>query len=146
MSLLGQASTPYAVGGVLALITALFLRVVRFDRDRAVYPTLLIVVGHYYVLFAVMGGRSALGIELVGLLAFSLMAVLGFTTNLWCIVAGLAGHGAFDFIHSRLIANPGVPEYWPAFCGAFDVGFAACLAGLVLRRNIRSRPEDPSSK
>ncbi len=44
--------------------------------------------------------------------------------------AGLAAHGMFDFVHAHVIDNPGVPEWWPAFCGAYDVVAAAALAWL----------------
>ena len=131
------------VGGIVAILTALFLAAARFDRDRAVYPTILIVVAHYYVLFAVTGGGHALGIELVALIGFTMVAVLGFATSLWWVAAALAGHGVFDFVHSRLITNPGVPVWWPAFCLAFDVGFAGCLAGLLLRKRLRVREPTP---
>ena len=56
----------------------------------------------------------------------------GFRGSLWLAVTALAGHGVFDAIHGRLI-NPGVPVWWPAFCGAYDVGAAAYLAFLLLR-------------
>ena len=138
MNASATAAVPYAVGGVLALLTAVFLRVVGFDRDRAVYPTLLIVIACIYVLFAVLGGGSALAVELIAMLGFTAVAVLGFRANLWWVAAALAGHGVFDFVHSRLIANPGVPEWWPAFCGAYDVVFAACFAALLLRGQRRS--------
>jgi hypothetical protein len=54
-------------------------------------------------------------------------------------VAGLGGHGVFDWVHHSLIANPGVPAWWPAFCGAADVGLAGALAVLLLRRRISAR-------
>ena len=47
---------PYVVGVVLSIGVALFARWVGFDRDRAFYPTVLIVIASYYVLFAVMSG------------------------------------------------------------------------------------------
>ena len=47
---------PYVVGGVLSIGVAPFARWVGFDRDRAFYPTVLIVIASYYVLFAVMSG------------------------------------------------------------------------------------------
>ena len=47
---------PYVVGIVLSVGVAVFARWVGFDRDRAFYPTVLIVVASYYVLFAAMGG------------------------------------------------------------------------------------------
>src|SRR5918992_209887 len=47
---------PYVVGLVLSAVVAVFARFVGFDRDRAFYPTVMIVIALYYVLFAVMSG------------------------------------------------------------------------------------------
>lgn len=128
---------PYFVGIVLGILVVLFFAVARFDRDRAAYPIVLILIPSYYVLFAVLGGSTpALVIETAMMLGFTLIAVLGFARNLWWIVAAMAGHGVFDAFHNRLISNPGVPSYWPAFCGSIDVCFAACLAILLLQRRI----------
>jgi hypothetical protein len=128
----------YFVGGVLAVVVSLFARLVGLDRDRAFYPTVLIVVGALYVLFAVMGGPQALLIELGVMIVFVLAAVGGFRVNLWLAVAGLAGHGVFDLFHRHVIANPGVPEWWPAFCMSYDVAAAGCLAWLLSRRYTRA--------
>ena len=46
----------YAIGIGLALVVSVFARSVGLDRDRALYPTVLVVIASYYVLFAVMGG------------------------------------------------------------------------------------------
>jgi len=112
----------YAIGLILALAVAGFAKMTGFDRERAFYPTVLIVVASYYVLFAVMGasGRT-LVMEIVVASAFLLVAVLGFKGNPWLVVAALIGHGVFDFVHHFLIQNPGVPRWWPGFCLAFDV-------------------------
>jgi hypothetical protein len=44
----------YVVGIGLAILVSLVARWVGFDRDRAFYPTVLVVIASYYVLFAVM--------------------------------------------------------------------------------------------
>lgn len=130
----------YAIGGLLALAVSLFARSVGLDRDRAFYPTVLIVVGSYYVLFAVMGGTAtALTIELLFLAAFLLAAVAGFKFNLWIAAAGLAGHGVLDFFHASLVSNAGVPVWWPPFCLAYDVIAGGCLAFLLWRRPVSAR-------
>lgn len=122
----------YGIGTLLAIAVSLFARVARFDRDRAFYPTVLIVVASYYVLFAVMGGTTqALLIECGIMTAFVLAAVTGFKFNPWIVVAGLVGHGVMDFFHASLVTNAGVPIWWPAFCGAYDVAAGACLAWLL---------------
>src|SRR5438105_4420067 len=120
---------PYLVGVVLAAIVAAFASLVRLDRDRAFYPTVLIVIASYYGLFAVMGGSlNSLAGESVPIALFVLASVLGFKRSLWIVVVALFGHGVFDLIHERIIANPGVPSWWPQFCLAYDVVAAAGLA------------------
>ena len=123
----------YVVGTALGLVTCAFARTVGFDRDRAFYPTVLIVVASYYVLFAVIGGSTlTLAIELGLMSAFVLLAVIGFTRNLWLVVAGIAAHGVMDFlVHGRIVENRGMPAWWPAFCGSFDIAMPACLVWLA---------------
>jgi hypothetical protein len=45
----------YLIGLILSLVVAGFAIIVGFDRDRSFYPTVLIIIASYYVLFAVMG-------------------------------------------------------------------------------------------
>jgi hypothetical protein len=123
------------VGGVLAGLVSVFARLVGLDRDRAFYPTVLIVIALYYVLFAVMGGSvHALLVETLVMTGFSVAAVVGFKRNLWLVAGALAGHGVFDFVHGYLVTNPGVPAWWPPFCLAYDVVAAGFLAWLILSR------------
>jgi hypothetical protein len=130
----------YAIGLILALAVAGLAHVSGFDRERAFYPTVLIVVASYYVLFAVMGGsRRTLAMEIVVASVFLSVAVLGFKRNPWLVVAALIGHGVFDFVHHFLIQNPGVPRWWPGFCLAFDVILGGCLASRLIRRAEDSR-------
>jgi len=122
------------VGVVLALVVALFARIVGLDRDRAFYPTVLVVVASYYDLFAVMGGSmKAILVESSVTAVFLVAVVLGFKRNLWIVAAALLAHGLFDLVHGHLIANPGVPAWWPPFCLAYDVTAAAWLASLLRR-------------
>jgi hypothetical protein len=133
----------YLIGLVLSLAVAGFAATTAFERDRAFYPTVLIITASYYVLFAVMGasGRT-LAIEIVVASAFLLLAIVGFKRNLWLVAAAIAGHAVFDFFHHSLIENPGVPRWWPGFCLAFDVGLGGYLAArqyLAVRLNSVSR-------
>ena len=126
----------YFVGVVLAGVVCAFAMLAGFDRDRAFYPTLLIVIATYYILFAVMGSsKPALTIESLVAVVFLVLAVAGFHKNLWLVAAALGGHGVFDFFHHALIQNPGVPVWWPGFCLAFDVLAGLFLAGLLARRS-----------
>lgn len=121
----------YLVGVILGLVVGGFAAASGFDRDRAFYPTALIVIASYYVLFAVMGSPryATLGIELAVGLVFSAFAILGFKKSLWLAAAGITGHGFFDFfVHHVLVTNPGMPVWWPGFCGTIDVVIGGWLA------------------
>jgi hypothetical protein len=123
---------PYIVGMLLSAGVAVFARYVGFDRDRAFYPTVVIVVALYYVLFAVMSGSvQTVVVESVVMLLFAIAAVVGFKSSAWIVVAALAGHGVFDAVHGHIIENAGVPAWWPAWCLSYDVGAAAGLAWLL---------------
>jgi hypothetical protein len=125
---------PYVAGIVLSIIVAGFARLVGFDRDRAFYPAVLIVIASYYVLFAVMSGSIATVVqESIVMALFAAAAVAGFKGSAWIIVGGLAVHGVQDAVHGHIIANAGVPGWWPAWCLAYDVGAAAALAWLLAR-------------
>lgn len=125
----------YLIGFGLALAAALFARFTGLDRDRAFYPTVMIVIALTYGLFAVLAGSlSALALESVAIVGFIVVSILGFKFNLWIVVAALAGHGIFDFFHPHVLTNPGVPVWWPGFCLTYDVTAAGFLAWLLLRR------------
>ena len=125
---------PYVIGIVLSVGVAVFARVVGFDRDRAFYPTVMIVIAAYYVLFAAMSGSmQTVVIESGVMTLFAVAAVAGFKSSPWIVVVALAGHGVFDAVHGYVIDNGGVPAWWPAWCLAYDVGAAACLAWLLRR-------------
>lgn len=124
--------TPVLVGAVLAIGVGIMARLAGLDRDRAFYPTVAIVVASYYCLFAVMGGSTrALVLESLIAAAFVAAAIAGFRSSLWIAAIAIGGHGLFDLVHGAIIANPGMPPYWPAFCLSYDVVAAAFLAWLI---------------
>src|SRR5687768_14787295 len=123
---------PYVVGLVLSIGVALFARLVRLDRDGAFYPTVMIVIASYYVLFAAISGPvQTVVIEAVVMTLFAAAAVAGFKSSAWIVAVALAGHGVFDAVHGYVIENAGMPAWWPAWCLAYDVGAAAGLAWLL---------------
>lgn len=131
----------YVIGIAAATAVGFFATVVGFDKERSFYPVVLIVIATLYLLFAVMAkSTDSLVAEAIPALVFVAMAVLGFRKKApWLVVAGLALHGVFDFVHHGLIANPGVPIWWPGWCLSYDVVAASYMAGLILvRRNSRA--------
>ena len=124
---------PYLIGVLLAAATILGARLAGLDRDRALYPVVLIVVALPYILFASMTrssalilGETAIAVPFIGLM------LSGFRGSLWWIAGGLAAHGMLDAVHGHVLANPGVPEWWPAFCGSYDIAAALGLAVMLI--------------
>lgn len=127
----------YLIGFLLSLAVAAFAISVGLDRERAFYPTVLIVVGSYYVLFAAMGAHGRpLVLEIAVAIGFLLLATIGYKKSLWLVAIALVGHGVFDLVHHLVIENPGVPRWWPGFCMAFDVIFGGVLALRLARHRI----------
>ena len=125
---------PYVIGIVSSVGAAVFARYVGLDRDRAFYPTVMIVIALIYVLFAAMSGSvETVLLESVFMAGFVIAAVAGFKSSAWIVVGGLAGHGVFDALHGNILENSGVPMWWPAFCLAYDLGAAGGLAWVIKR-------------
>ena len=136
----------YLVGIVLALAICLAATLIGFDRDRAFYPTLLTVIASYYGLFAVIGGSNqSLLLECLGIGSFFVVSILGFRMNLWWVVGGLAVHGVFDLFHGHVIADAGVPLWWPPFCLSYDLVAAMYLAVLLVTTKLRAEPSTARS-
>src|SRR5687767_4801086 len=90
----------FATGIVVAIVTWVIGTLAGFDRDRAFYPTVLIVTASYYVLFAAMAGSTnAVTVESIAMIGFACVAIVGFRSSLWLVAAALAGHGVFDLVH-----------------------------------------------
>lgn len=111
---------PIMLGVALAVVIAISARWMQFDRDRSFYPTVLIVIASYYLLFACMAGQAVFEEALVAL-AFTAAALLAAFYWPLGVGVGIALHGVFDILHDGLIDNPGVPIWWPAFCAAVDI-------------------------
>jgi len=124
----------FAIGVGLALLIGFGATLAGWDRERAFYSTVLVVVATYYALFAVVGGSmQALGAEALPIAVFIAAAVVGFRRSMWLVAAGLVAHGIFDLAHGEWVENPGVPVWWPRFCMAYDVTAGAYLACLLRR-------------
>jgi hypothetical protein len=128
----------YAIGTLFGIATGVLTSLIGMDRDRSLYPAMMIVIALLYCLFAVMGGSTAaLMIESAIGTVFIASAVVGFKSTLWFTVSGIVGHGLFDLVHPQVFHNPGVPTWWPGFCGSIDIVLGLYLAWLILRGRVR---------
>jgi hypothetical protein len=119
----------YIVGLLSAVAIAALAAWSGLDRGRSFYPTALIVIAFYYVLFAAMGAsRGVLVAEVAVAVGFTVLAVFGFKRSMWLVAAAITGHGVFDlFFHNRFIHNPGMPVWWPGFCATVDIGLGVWM-------------------
>src|ERR1700747_1358486 len=96
----------YLIGLILAVATVCLATGIGLARERSFYPTVLIVIGSYYVLFAAMAAsRRTIVVESVVATIFLLFAAVGFKRNLWFVVVALIGHGRFDFVRHFFVDN-----------------------------------------
>ncbi|MGH1484727.1 MAG: hypothetical protein ACRBCI_00825 [Cellvibrionaceae bacterium] len=108
------------VGIAIACAVVTVANLTDFEKDRIFYPTVLIVIASYYVLFALISGEAIIKESLVALLFF-IVAMIGYYRCFILIGIALILHGLFDLVHSMTINNSGIPNWWPLFCLGVDI-------------------------
>ena len=114
----------FITGVGLAVVLAVFGKLTGYEKDKSFFPTLLIVIASYYMLFAILDGSvSTILIEIAVASIFIVIAIWGSYRFPLIVGAGIALHGIFDFMYGYLYVNNGVPVWWPAFCAGIDIPF-----------------------
>ena len=114
----------FITGVGLAVVLAIFGKLTGYEKDRSFFPTLLIVIASYYMLFAILDGSvSTILIEIAVAAFFIVLAIWGSYQFPLIVGAAIALHGIFDFMYGHLYVNNGVPVWWPAFCAGIDIPF-----------------------
>jgi hypothetical protein len=124
------------LGAAVGVLTIVIARAIR--GERWLYSIGLLVLPTLYALFALRAGDRAVSIAemLYGtpfLLAGLLFAFVSIRHS--AIAVGLFWilHGLYDVIHGRLLANAGVPSWYPVWCFSVDVVVGAYLLWLSRR-------------
>ena len=122
-----------AAVGVLTIVTARLIR-----GERWLYSLGLLTLPGLYAFFALRAGEPAVGVKemlygapfVVAGLVFAL-----FSVRQSAVVVGVFWllHGLYDLVHSRLVANAGVPGWYPVFCFVVDAVVGAYLLWLSRR-------------
>ena len=114
----------FITGVGLAVVLAVFGKLTGYEKDRSFFPTLLIVIASYYMLFAILDGSvSTIVIEIAVAAFFIVLAIWGSYQFPLIVGAAIALHGIFDFMYGYFYLNNGVPVWWPAFCAGIDIPF-----------------------
>jgi hypothetical protein len=129
---------PLLLGILFASLIIALAKLLKFDQDRSFYPTVLIVIALYYVLFGVISGEmDVIVIEVIIATAFGAIAIGGYYRAMWIVGVGLIAHGVYDALHDQFILNTGVPDWWATFCLAVDVLLGIWIFVMVRKRHER---------
>lgn len=108
------------IGLAVSLSIIFFARITHFDRDKSFFPTVLIIIASYYVLFSIMAGHS-LAQELLVASVFVILAIIGAFKSLTIVGMAIAAHGVYDLFHALYLNSTVAPIWWPSFCAAVDL-------------------------
>ena len=113
-------------------------KMLAFQHDRSFYPTVLIVIASYYVLFAVMAAdRTGVAVELGAAMLFVAISFAGLRAGCLVSAGGILLHGLYDLVHRQIMSNHGAPNWWPTFCGALDLALGMTLLIAIRRTDQR---------
>lgn len=118
------------IGAVSAFVFIGIARRSGWEWEKRIYAAGLFIAALIYVGFAIIGGASLNWsvIELVGLIVFTLLAVLGLKLSIWLLAAGWALHGLWDALLHVAHHEHFFPEWYPVICLGFDLIVAAYIA------------------
>ncbi|MBF7072310.1 hypothetical protein ISG33_02690 [Glaciecola sp. MH2013] len=107
------------IGIVLSLLLIFSAKFTRFDRDVSFYPSILIFIASFYILFAVMAGHSIVRETSIAFV-FILFALYGAYKSLFVVGLAIALHGVYDILHYLQFTETVAPSWWAPFCAAVD--------------------------
>ena len=111
------------IGAAVGVLTIVSARLIR--GERWLYSLGLLTLPGIYTFFALQAGELTVGIKEVIYGVPYVVAGLFFafvSVRRSAVVVGVFWllHGLYDLVHSRLITNPGVPDWYPIFCFVVD--------------------------
>lgn len=127
---------PFTLGLLLAGIAIAMVKDVKLS-PRA-YGVALVVLPAIYMLFAALAGDiGAMALEFIFGLPFFIVGLIcarrGFKYSGLLVLGLWMAHAAYDVYHPMLVANAGVPGWYPALCFAFDLVIVVYLFMLVTK-------------
>ena len=119
--------------GVLTIVTARLIR-----GQHWLYSIGLLTLPSLYAFWALRAGEQAVGVHemIYGIPFYVAGLVFAFVSvRRSAVVVGAFWilHGLYDVVHGRLITNPGVPGWYPAFCCLVDLVIGAYVLWLSRR-------------
>ena len=132
MATLGQL----LLGALLAGMLIWYARRSDPRRELWIYAIGLVVAALIYVSFSIVGGDTRWHIiEIIGLVAFGLLALIGLKVSPWYLAAGWALHTFWDALLHIARPQPFVPDWYPVACISFDIVVAGAIAVSLYRQD-----------
>jgi hypothetical protein len=127
--------TAHIIGLVIGIIIAIpgtIMPVRKFlslRSEKAFFSLTLIPIALFYIGFSYYyGDFTALHAEIVGVIIFTVLALLAQFMASWILVVAYVAHGAWDVLHEVYVTSIGgvipwteVPAGYAAFCLAYDL-------------------------
>lgn len=125
------------IGAAVGVLIVTFACVIR--GQRWMYAIGLLTLPSLYACFALQAGEKSVALQemLYGapfLVAGVVFAAVSVRHSAVLVGALWILHGLYDLTHSQLVANPGVPGWYPVWCFSVDLVVGAYL--LWLSRHI----------
>lgn len=119
------------LGVVLGILAMGILSIFNREKSLELSSMLFVFITGPYLGFALMDGRQReIWIEIVAIIVFATLAVLGLWVHPIWLVVGLFLHGIWDIIHHPHGIQTQLTSWYPPFCLIVDW----LVAGYVLAR------------
>jgi hypothetical protein len=126
------------VVGIIVAVPGTIMPVRRFlgvRAEKTFFSLTLIPIALFYIGFSYYyGDLTALHAEIVGLLVFSVLALLSQFLASWILVVAYVAHALWDLLHEVFVGAIGsaipwtqVPAGYAAFCLAYDLIIAVYI-------------------
>ena len=117
------------IGTGIAVVTCVVLAFLPEEWARGAVANLLTLIGAIYVGFALASeGKLNIFKQILGCAFFVTLALLGLWISWWFLVAGLALHGVWDYLHHGEHGHGVVPRWYVPFCAFYDWWVALFVA------------------
>jgi hypothetical protein len=121
--------------GVVAAILFLALARIKQNQELRILAVGLVVAALIYIYFAIGSSASKLWIEIeiVGVVFYGLLAVLGLRYSSWWLMLGWITHPFWDIeLHLVSQGSAFTPAGYAIACASFDLLIAMYIAGVQL--------------
>ena len=110
---------PFLIGIATAIVSILFVELMRFANKRIIYGLILSGIGFLYVGYT-WTDFNQLVINIIQAVVFVLFSYYGITRSIYVLIAGYFLHGLWDLGYGFITTNVLIPPHYDIFCLTVD--------------------------